>query len=232
MSRLFAQSTDSGTYTRKNTFDVFVEYSNDSSHIILGSTPNRKLAGIGARYERRLVAKPYLVWSYMAEFRPFILSSDPIADTSETETVNGVNQGTITGSEEVFKCVRSTLSFSSSGPFGTASGTYSVACSRQQTLAQGGSPIGFRVNLFPRHPLQLTVSSNGGYMYSTKPIPTPGAGSFNFTFNFGGGLEYFYKPNRSVRLEYLVQHYSNHFTAAENPGVDSGFIRLAYAFGH
>ena len=99
------------------------------------------------------------------------------------------------------------------------------------TATQGGSPIGFRINLLPRRPLQLTFSSNGGYMFATKPIPIPDAGSFNFTFNFGGGLEYFYKPHRSVRLEYLVQHYSNHYTAQDNPGVDSGFVRLGWAFG-
>ena len=41
-----AQQVEGGRFTQKNTFTVFGEYSNDSSHIILGVTPNRKLAGI------------------------------------------------------------------------------------------------------------------------------------------------------------------------------------------
>ena len=101
-----------------------------------------------------------------------------------------------------------------------------VTCGRQTTVAQGGSPIGLRVNLLPRRRLQVTLSSNGGYMYSSRPLPITGAGSFNFTFNFGGGLEYFTSARRSVRVEYLVQHYSNHNTADQNPGVDSGFVRV------
>ena len=217
--------------SRLNTFTVFGEFSNDSSHIILGATPNRKLVGIGGQYERRILQDRFLRWSYMAEFRPFIMSSDPTANSTEYITYDGLTSGPLNSSGVVFQCRAGTQTFSYSGNGTSESGTISTTCSRQLTLAQGGSPIGFRINPLPRHPLQLTFSSNGGYMFATKPIPVPTAGSFNFTFNFGGGLEYFYAPHRSIRLEYLVQHYSNHFTAPSNPGVDSGFLRLAYAFG-
>jgi hypothetical protein len=224
---------DSKPYSRKNTFSVFGEYSNDSSHIILGSTPNRKLAGVGLQYERRLVENGFLRWSYDAEFRPFIVSSDPAQSDYEVVCSNGICTAGSNGTAVVLTCVPGvrTFSFPGSGTFPPESGSVTTTCSRQQTIAQGGSPIGFRINLLPRRPLQLTFSSNGGYMFATKPIPIPDAGSFNFTFNFGGGLEYFYKPHRSVRLEYLVQHYSNHYTAQDNPGVDSGFVRLGWAFG-
>jgi hypothetical protein len=223
---------DSRPYSRKNTLTVFGEYSNDSSHIILGSTPDRKLAGAGVQYERRLVENGFLRWSYEAEFRPVVISSDPVAQTVETLCV-GTCYTEPPFKSLVFKCVAGTLTFPVvEEPGGaTGSGTSTQTCSRQQTFAQGGSPIGLRVNLMPRRPLQLTFSSNGGYMFATKAIPVPQAGSFNFTFNFGGGLEYFYRPHRSVRLEYLVQHYSNHYTAQQNPGVDSGFVRLSYGFG-
>lgn len=230
-----AQAPEQNPYSRRNTFTAFAEYSNDSSHIILGIVPNRKLAAAGLQYERRLVAIPHLTWSYVAEFRPFLLSSDPFATYlfTNTNSSSATPQPPFTTSSAVFRCQPGTFSASSTNPATgvTYTTTQVTSCSRQHTFAQGLSPIGFRINLRPHHPLQLTFSSNGGYMYSNRPIPLPTAGSFNFTFEFGGGLEYFLANHRSVRLEYVVQHYSNHGTATENPGVDSGFAKLTYAFG-
>ena len=98
-------------------------------------------------------------------------------------------------------------------------------------IEQGFSPAGVRFNLVPRHRLQLTLSSFGGYMFSTQEVPIPDAGTFNYTFEFGGGLEFFSTHACSVRLEYQVQHFSNKKTADLNPGVDSGLIKLTYGFG-
>ncbi len=227
-----AVADDAPPYTRRNGFSASIEYSNDSSHIILGSTPDRKLAGIGAQYERRLMLGRLISWSYFAEFRPFLLSSDPAATIVQKITIGTATYGPSTGTGVVFVCQAGTSVFTGTSNAGAETITETTTCFRQQTLAQGASPIGFRLRLFPRRPVQLLFSSNGGYMYSTKPIPLPNAGNFNFTFSFGGGVEYFLAPRRSLRLEYLVQHYSNHYTAPANPGVDSGLIRLSYAFGH
>lgn len=230
-----AQTPDTHPYSRRNTFTAFAEYSNDSSHIILGSTPNRKLAAAGVQYERRLVANSHLTWSYVAELRPFLLSSDPYATfvITNSNTGPGPAQPPFAYSSSVYRCNAgtNTSSTTSTSTGITYTTTVITTCSRQHTFAQGLAPIGFRINLRPQHPLQLTFSSNGGYIFSTRPIPVANAGSFNFTFEFGGGLEYFHTPHSSVRLEYVVQHYSNHYTANQNPGVDSGFIKLTYAFG-
>ncbi len=217
-------------YTRRNTFTVFAEYSNDSSHIILGATPNRKLGGVGIDYERRLLRNRVFNLLYDVEFRPAIFSSDVVQNTATTDSqFPGI---TFTGSNEVQQCSAGTRTYTSA-PMGVPpiTGVVTTTCTRNITTAQGGSPIGLRLQFLQHRRLQMTLSSNGGYMFSTKPIPIPQAGSFNFTFNFGGGLEYYLAPHRSVRLEYLVQHYSNHYTAVANPGVDSGFVRLGYAFG-
>lgn len=223
------------TFGRTNTVVAFAEYSNDSSHIILGSTPNRKLSGIGGQYERRLVRSRYADLAYAAEFRPLIFSSDPVANST---IMGSFSYGGMTFpinqqmSSVVFRCIPGTVTTSYTNPNGNSSNyTDTTTCTRQTTIAQGGSPIGLRVSLRPGKRLQVTLSSNGGYMFATKAIPIPAAGAFNFTFNFGGGLEYYTSARRSVRLEYLVQHYSNHDTADANPGVDSGFVRLGYAFG-
>jgi opacity protein-like surface antigen len=106
-----------------------------------------------------------------------------------------------------------------------------TVCTRQTVTEQGFTPAGIRINFLPSHKLQPTFNSNAGYMFSTKPVPLATAGSFNYTFDFGGGLEYYLSSTRSVRLEYQVQHFSNKGTAVQNPGVDSGFIKLTYAFG-
>jgi opacity protein-like surface antigen len=68
-------------------------------------------------------------------------------------------------------------------------------------------------------------------MFSTQQVPIPNAGAFNYTFEFGGGLEFYRSHTNSMRLEYQVQHFSNKETGTVNPGVDSGFIKLTYAFG-
>ena len=68
-------------------------------------------------------------------------------------------------------------------------------------------------------------------MLSAKKVPIDTAGAFNFTFEFGAGLEYYQSQSRSVRLEYQIHHFSNAYTAQENPGVDSGLLKLTYNFG-
>jgi hypothetical protein len=50
-----AQSEPSRSYSRSNTFSIFTEYSNDSSHIILGASEDRKLAALGVSYSRRVL---------------------------------------------------------------------------------------------------------------------------------------------------------------------------------
>jgi hypothetical protein len=50
----FGQSPVDQDFSRLNTFSGFFEYSNDSSHIILGTVPNRKIGAIGFQYQRRL----------------------------------------------------------------------------------------------------------------------------------------------------------------------------------
>ena len=68
-------------------------------------------------------------------------------------------------------------------------------------------------------------------MLSAKKIPIESAGSFNFTFEFGAGLEYFLSPSRSMRIEYQIQHFSNAYTAQQNPGVDNGLFKMTCSFG-
>jgi hypothetical protein len=230
-----AASQEGPGYSRLNTFSGFGEYSNDSSHIILGVSENRKIGAIGFQYERRLVHRRLLDFGYTAEIRPGMLESDP----TETVTfvflapVASVNPGP---SAAVVRCqavtdppVSSTLP-GANGPVTYTEQTV-VTCGRRTVVEQSFSPAGVRVNLMPGRRLQPTFSSFAGYIFSSQEVPIPDAGSFNFAFEFGAGLEFYQTRGRSVRLEYQVQHYSNKSTADLNPGVDSGIIKLTYSFG-
>jgi opacity protein-like surface antigen len=223
-------------YGAKNKFGVMAEYSNDSSHIILGQSENIKLGAVGVQYQRRLFATRYFVFSYAAEFRPVILESIPTQTLTITEVFGGstIPPQTFTDSPSLTaRCVPGDVKFSPPAvppPYIYASEIITT-CGRQTNFAQGLSPAGFRVNFRPRHRLQPTFSTLEGYIFSTKPLPIAGAGSFNFAFELGAGLEYYLAPKRSVRLEYQLQHYSNGYTADLNPGVDSGIFKLSYSFG-
>jgi hypothetical protein len=231
-----AQQPADTTYSRRNTFSGFFEYSNDSSHIILGDAENRKIGAIGFQYQRRLVHRRPLDFSFIAEARPGMIESDPTEFITEVQTQPQSATEQSGPAVLIQGCHAGTYDFSypiqyPAGPV-LQVGQVTVTCGRRTVVEQGFSPVGLRINLMPRHRLQPTFSSFGGYMFATQPVPIPQAGSFNFTFEFGGGLEYFTSHTRSIRLEYQVQHFSNKKTADLNPGVDSGFIKLTYAFGH
>jgi hypothetical protein len=231
-----SQEAHGALYSRLNTFSGFVEYSNDSSHIILGDAENRKIGAIGFQYQRRLVNRRLWNFSYTAEMRPGMLESDPMQTDTHIVTLPVDEAGVYTGTQDaVLRCRASNSPYNFTFPSSTSpvlfAGDEIVTCSRRTVIEQGFSPAGVRFNLLPRHRLQLTFSSYGGYMFSTQEVPVPDAGSFNYTFEFGGGLEYYRTHNRSVRLEYQVQHFSDKNTSDYNPGVDNGFIKLTYAFG-
>ena len=225
-----AQKPAEQDYSRLNTFSGFVEYANDSSHIILGTVSNRKIGAIGFQYQRRLFQRKYLNFTYQAEIRPGMIESDPTASYAFIETAPVAVTIPVHGANPVAQC-----SGGDHGPFTDPllGDTYyiSVTCSRRTVVEQGFSPGGIRLNIMPRRRLQATLSSDAGYVFSTQPVPVNTAGSFNFCFDFGGGLEWFYSQRRSIRMEYQVQHLSNKNTADVNPGIDSGFVRVTYAFG-
>jgi Lipid A 3-O-deacylase (PagL) len=228
-----AQIGEANGFGRKNTYSAFLEYSNDSSHIILGSSPDRKFSALGIRYERRLLANRAFVWRYAAEFRPLVLESDPIATLTVSIMAPPPAITVIEPTAAALQCFAGQRTFSGTDPFTGIhfSETILTSCGRRWTYAQGLSPAGTRINLLPHRRLQPTASFLAGYLLSAKKIPLDSAGSFNFTFEFGAGLEYYQSQSRSIRFEYQIQHFSNAYTAETNPGVDNGLFKLTYSFG-
>ncbi len=233
-------------YSRRNTFSFFTEYSPNSSHIIQGDAQNRRLFTLGAAYSRRLWLGRAADFQYLIELRPVMIESDPVVANTGTATVSSDPVAVFNGTfpykysyVQASACHPSVYKGGANDLFPTYTVTVTLTgqltCSRQTTFGEGFSPIGFKVNFAPRHRIQPVLTALAGYMFSTQPIPVPDAGSYNFTYEFGAGFEVFrsreHLGKRSVRLEYRFHHFSNAYTASENPGVDSQLVQASYSFG-
>jgi Lipid A 3-O-deacylase (PagL) len=226
-----AQSPEAGPYvSRKNTFSVIAAYSNDSSHILLGYTENRKLLDIGVGYDRRLLVGRAGSLQYSAEILPVALESDPVV-LNVTHYTSPFVLTTSSTFAPLLACKPESGSYTQTGNGITTSFTYTNTCTRQWTMGEAMSPIGFQWNLLPRIKTQPFITAHGGYMFSTQPIPVSTAGSFNFTFDMGAGIELYRSKTQSIRAEYRFHHISNHNTANRNPGIDSGLLQVTYSFG-
>jgi hypothetical protein len=226
-----AQVPDSAADGRKNTFGIFVDYSNDSSHIVLGSAQGRKFTELGFQYERRLIVSRHLVWKYTGEFRPLIAESDLTTFDSVVQTLPLPPITYTTTPVATPQCSPASFNYSGTVNGVLYVGTTTVSCGRRWTYVEGISPLGTRINLLPRKRWQPTGSILTGLLLSAKKIPVDTGGSFNFMFQVGAGVEYFRTCTQSMRLEYQLQHFSNAYTAPTNYGVDSGLFKFTYTFG-
>ena len=226
-------SPENPYYARKNSFGVFGAYSGNSSHILLGYAENRKLVDFGVSYNRRLLIGSAVNWLYSLELLPVALESDPVGTETINQVTPVVSKTTYDFGAQFVTCAPATVPYSFASENGVVySGTFTYACSgRRWTIGEAMSPIGMQWNFFPRHKIQPFFTGHGGYMYSTQPIPIIQAGSFNFTFDLGAGFEIYRSLHKSIRVEYRYHHISNHNTAQENPGIDSGLFQATYVIG-
>jgi len=240
---LCAQSAEvHPVFSRLNSFGAFGEYSNSSSHILLGFAQQRKLLNFGASYGRRILLRPLVDLEYVAEVRPLMFESDPVVQATDVETSSKYPTQSYQYSYRPDQQCRPSL-ISTFSVTDTQGNTYTSVttgtCGRQWTFGQGFSPAGLKVNLLPRHAIQPVITALGGYMFSAQAIPVNGAGSFNYTLEIGAGVELYRSRGtsdsrfgkRSVRAEYRYHHISNKNTALTNPGIDSGLLQVTYAFG-
>jgi opacity protein-like surface antigen len=227
----WAQGPDASPYfARRNTFSVFTAYSNDSSHMLLGIAENRKLVDFGAAYGRRLLVNRRINLQYNGEILPVALESDPVIYQAQTFVAPSVFAG-LTFTAQIVPVTACQPGTGTVNEGNTIVYNYVNTCGRRWTVGEGISPVGTQLNFMPRRKEQPFVIAHGGYMYSTEPIPTTDAGSFNFTFDIGAGIEVYRSKSQSVRAEYRYHHISNHNTAEENPGIDSGLFQITYSFG-
>jgi hypothetical protein len=234
-----AVAQEPGGVSPKNTWTVFTEYSDTSSHILLGLARDRELVTLGGSYARRLWRWRAGDFSYLAEIRPLVYESDPVEIHNFTEmftpppaTISGQSSNTV-----ISPCVASTSTLVETlrpgmpmDPVVTLTVTDHVTCGRRWSYAQAFAPLGIKQSFRTGKAIQPFVAGTAGYMYSSVPLPTENSGSFNFAFDFGVGVEMLRGPRRSMSLEYRFHHFSNKNTALENPGVDNGVFKLSYNF--
>jgi Lipid A 3-O-deacylase (PagL) len=232
MMHVAGRAQDGPFFARRQSFGIFTQYANDSSHILIGQTEQRKILNLGASYSRRLLVGRIVNWQYDAQIFPVALESDPLTEYITTETSPFMASATQSGAPPLVKCAAQTTTYSYSINGVTYAGSQTTFCAgRRWTLGEGMSPLGMQWNFRPRNKLQPFLAGHGGYLYTTKPVPTTLAGSFNFTFDLGVGLEFYRTRSQSIRVEYLFHHISDDYTTQQNPGIDNGVFQLSYEFG-
>ncbi len=218
-----------------NQFTAGAEYSNTSSHIILGQSFNRRLAGLSFTWSRRVGRFNGIAYTWEIEARPLVLLQDPVDSVSITVSLPKTPSQQFTVPSQP---IQSTCNgFSTTAPvtvitpggmpvMGTLSETRT--CSTRWSYAGGLSPLGQRLNFLPRHALQPYLLANGGFLVSTHDEPVDDSSRFNFTFTFGAGIQVFRPSGAAWSLDYRVHHLSNKKIGDNNPGVDSQVFRIGY----
>jgi hypothetical protein len=109
-------------------------------------------------------------------------------------------------------------------------GTATYLGGTRSTYVTAFSPLGYKFSVFPNRRIQPFVTGLGGFAVATRDIPVFNSSAFNYTFEAGAGVEWFQSHTRSCRFEYRYHHLAN-TGAAENPGIDSGVVKVTYSFG-
>ena len=94
----------------------------------------------------------------------------------------------------------------------------------------GGGALGLQIvpHFHTRYRPYLDV--NGGCLAFPKETPVPGSRRVNMTLDFGPGLYLPVGHNRRLKTGVQFFHFSNAYTVRLNPGFDSFFVYVAYAF--
>jgi hypothetical protein len=223
-----------GYYSNRRVFSGFVEYSNDSSHMLLGYAEGRQISAVGLGMERRSFLSNHLSGAYLAEVRPFMSVTDPTMKGFTLEFPQQPSYSGIvsfTSPVPVDKPVSSTpLNVLLITQNQVYAGTATYLGGTRSTYVTAFSPLGYKLSAFPSRRIQPFVTGLGGFAVATRDIPVFNSSAFNYTFEVGGGVEWFQTHTRSCRFEYRYHHLAN-TGAAENPGIDSGVLKVTYSFG-
>jgi hypothetical protein len=94
----------------------------------------------------------------------------------------------------------------------------------------GANLLGFELTFLPTRKIQPIVSTNEGFLYFSRNIPTPNAAQFNLTADIRLGFKIPLRGHKALSLSYMFHHLSNAYSAQQNPGMDSQMICVGYSF--
>ncbi len=230
------RAQDVDVYSNRKVISGFVEYSNDSSHMLLGYADGRKITALGASFERRSFLSSNVTGSWVAEVRPYMTVTDPTMTGfalkfPQQPAYSGVVN--FASPVPVDRPVTSTpLNVILVTQNQLYAGTATYIGGTRSTYVSGFSPLGYKLSAFPHRRMQPFVTGLGGFAVSPRDIPVFNSSAFNFTFEFGAGVEMYRTHTRSVQLEYRYHHLANTGSGgAANPGIDSGVFKVSYSFG-
>jgi hypothetical protein len=225
-----------GYYSNRKALSGFVEYSNDSSHMLLGYAEGRTISAVGIGFERRSFLGTHLSGAWVAEVRPYMSVTDPVMKGFNLEfPQQPMYSGVVTFSSPVpvDKPVTSApLSVILVTQNQIYAGTATYIGGTRSTYVSAFSPLGYKLSVLPRGRMQPFVTGLTGFAVSPRDIPLFNSSAFNYTFEFGAGVEWFQTHTRSCRFEYRYHHLANSGSGgAANPGIDSGVFKATYSFG-
>jgi hypothetical protein len=108
--------------------------------------------------------------------------------------------------------------------------TLGIEEKRKSVYGWGFSPVGLQINFGRQRKLQPFISTSGGFIYFSEPVPSALGKNFNFTADFGIGVQYFLRDNKAVTIGYKYHHLSNAYRGEENPGFDSNLFYVGFSF--
>jgi hypothetical protein len=101
-----------------------------------------------------------------------------------------------------------------------------VESSRGPVFGAGLAPFGLQGELRASRSVDVySMAALGGALF-TDYMPQAGARRFNFSIEFGGGVYLRTDHQHALQLGYKFHHFSNMYTARENPGLDGHVFYL------
>jgi len=94
----------------------------------------------------------------------------------------------------------------------------------------GANPVGFELLFAPAGKIRPFLSTNEGFLYFRRNVPSFFAAQFNFAADVRAGASIRLNGERTISFAYVFHHFSNAFEARDNPGVDSQMIYVGYTF--
>lgn len=101
-----------------------------------------------------------------------------------------------------------------------------VESGRGPVFGAGLVPFGLQVETRLNSNADVYAMSGLGGVWFSDVMPQDGARRFNFSIEFGGGIFLRTRRRHALQLGYKFHHFSNMYTARENPGVDGHVFYL------